>query len=104
MKGEIIGPSQWQFSEDTFIQNSNIFDGVFGAAALEKKGTYAYPVYGDFGWTDYILTTSLESKDNDVIGIMFRFTDSSNYYRFSMSSQYGFPPVNQDCSRNDLFI
>jgi hypothetical protein len=36
---------------------------------------------------DYIVTTELRSSDNDALGVMFRYTGTSNYCRFSMDSE-----------------
>jgi PKD repeat protein len=39
--------------------------------------------YASSGWTDYRVTLTLKSNDNDALGVMFRYQDSNNYYRFS---------------------
>jgi hypothetical protein len=36
---------------------------------------------------DYIVTTELRSSDNDTLGVMFRYSSTNNYYRFSMDSE-----------------
>lgn len=38
-------------------------------------------------WTDYRMTLTMGSDDNDAIGVMFRYLDNDNYYRFSWDSQ-----------------
>lgn len=38
-------------------------------------------------WTDYEMSVNLASTDNDVLGVMFRYMDDRNYYRFSMDRQ-----------------
>jgi hypothetical protein len=38
-------------------------------------------------WTDYLLTMTLRSEDNDALGVMFRYQDPQNYYRFSWNKQ-----------------
>ena len=38
-------------------------------------------------WTDYRLTLTMGSDDDDTIGVMFRYHDNDNYYRFSWDSQ-----------------
>ena len=38
-------------------------------------------------WTDYRLTLTMGSDDDDAIGVMFRYLDNENYYRFSWDSQ-----------------
>jgi hypothetical protein len=39
-------------------------------------------------WTNYRVNLSLGSARYDDIGVMFRFQDSDNYYRFSWSDQH----------------
>jgi len=34
-------------------------------------------------WTDYVVSAKILSSDNDAVGIMFRYQDEDNYYRFS---------------------
>ncbi len=48
---------------------------------LAKLGTYAYWQTGT-GWTDYTASVTIKSTDNDAIGVMFRYQDENNYYRF----------------------
>ena len=38
-------------------------------------------------WSDYRVTLTMRSDDNDVIGVMFRHRDNNNYYRFSWDTQ-----------------
>jgi Domain of Unknown Function (DUF1080) len=39
-------------------------------------------------WSDYRVSVKIRSSDNDAIGLMFRYQDSENYYRFSSNSQH----------------
>ena len=34
-------------------------------------------------WNDYRVTMKIQSPDNDRLGVMFRYQDNDNYYRFS---------------------
>ena len=34
-------------------------------------------------WTDYTVSLKLRSADDDALGVMFRYQDEANYYRFS---------------------
>ena len=34
-------------------------------------------------WTDYLVSAKIRSADNDALGLMFRYQDKDNYYRFS---------------------
>jgi hypothetical protein len=33
-------------------------------------------------WTDYLISLKIRSADNDALGVMFRYQDKDNYYRF----------------------
>jgi hypothetical protein len=67
-EGDQAGPSSWSAATGAFVQSSNI------------SGTYALFTRGS--WQDYRVTLKMRSADNDRIGVMFRFQDSDNYYRF----------------------
>ena len=41
-------------------------------------------------WSNYRATMKIRSTDNDAIGVMFRYQDSDNYYRFSWYAQEKF--------------
>ncbi len=86
--GTVDGPSNWFVSGGLLQQTSNINDGNLARDHLPKKATFA--LTGDVLWTDYTLTADLRSGDNDAIGLMFRYQDVDNYYRFSMDSQRGY--------------
>jgi len=42
---------------------------------------------GSLFWVDYRLDVSLRSSDNDGIGVIFRYQNPNNYYKFDMDSQ-----------------
>ena len=80
----IAGPSVWSAATGQMVQTSNIFGG--DALSLDMPGTYA--LYEDgLAWDDYILTLAISSDDDDAIGVMFRYQDGDNYYRFSWDRQ-----------------
>ncbi|MGB7947904.1 MAG: fibronectin type III domain-containing protein [Candidatus Binatia bacterium] len=41
----------------------------------------------DAPWTNYRFKVKLKSNDNDTIGVMFRYQDQDNYYRFLWSKE-----------------
>jgi hypothetical protein len=45
---------------------------------------------GKGSWTDYKFTLTMKSMDDDTIGVLFRFKDDLNYYRFCWDKQMGF--------------
>lgn len=87
-EGTKEGPSSWTLQEQTVIQWSNIYSDLGPASDPEKPGTYA--ITGDDQWRDYQVRVDIRSRDNDAIGLMFRFQDGDNYYRFSMDKQRGY--------------
>jgi hypothetical protein len=86
-EGQEYAPSAWSAVTGELVQSTNINDGTStDPAALPKLGTYA--VYdGGYDWTDYRVTLSLGSDDDDAIGLMVRVQDSDHYYRFSWDKQ-----------------
>jgi lysophospholipase L1-like esterase len=53
------------------------------------KGSYAYYNSG-FGFTDYQLMVDLTAATGESVGVMFRYRDNNNYYRFSINRNQGF--------------
>ncbi len=84
-EGTTSAPSNWHIDAGTLRQSSNIYGGSSSGSALPKPGTYL--LAGSGGWTDYTFSTRLMSTDDDGMGVMFRYEDSDNYYRFSMDAQ-----------------
>lgn len=80
--GAVFGPSQWQAAAGVLTQSSNIHvvDNTY-----HLPGTYA--IGGQSNWRDAEISVLLGSDDGDAIGVMFRYQDSGNYYRFSMDQQ-----------------
>ncbi len=71
--------------------DSNVVEGAsycYRVSAYNSVGTFALYTKGD--WTDYRLSLTMRSTDDDTIGAMFRFKDDQNYYRFSWDKQAGF--------------
>jgi len=76
--GVIDGPSQWSLSAGELTQSANIY-------LAEKEGPFgSHIVYpGGMSWTDYRIQALLRSGDDDSLGIVFRFQDAGNFYRFT---------------------
>jgi hypothetical protein len=71
--------SRWEMSQSELTQSSD----VGGGTVPGYPGTYL--LAGDEAWTDYKLVVTLTSKtDAGAIGVIFRYKDADNYYRFSM--------------------
>jgi hypothetical protein len=82
-EGNRDGPMNWLVSDGELRQTSNLYGSTDNE--LDRPGTYA--LAGESAWTDYTLIVRLRSDDDDSIGVMFRYQDSDNYYRFSMDRQ-----------------
>jgi hypothetical protein len=78
------GPSSWSVSNGALTQTSAIGSSNGG----DSFGTFA--LYTQGSWTDYRFSLTMKSTDDDAIGVMFRFKDDRNYYRFAWDKQSGF--------------
>lgn len=85
-QGDKQAPSEWSALTGTMIQSRNIYSEPLTTDALDKLGTYAFYNAGSL-WTHYLITANIRSTDNDTIGLMFRYQDPNNYYRFSWDSE-----------------
>ncbi len=83
--GQELGPSQWSVLGGAIRQTTNVFGGDVSPESIEKPGTVA--LFGDDSWSDLRLEVGLRSDDDDAIGVVFRRTDTDNFYRFSMDRE-----------------
>ncbi len=83
--GIYTAPSDWDVEAGELVQRSNIWGGS-QRAVLPKPGTYLLYDNG-MGWLDYRASFVMRAEDDDALGIMFRYRDADNYYRFSWDSQ-----------------
>jgi predicted phosphodiesterase len=72
------GPSNWKITDGVLSQTSNIF--VNTNEIDVHLGTHIFT--GSSNWKNYSFSTYAKSSDNDGIGILFRYADKDNYYRF----------------------
>jgi len=84
-KGASVSQMAWSASTGVMVQSSNVYTFPTGTE-IPKLGTYAF-WEGGTDWSDYQTTVTIESGDDDAIGIMFRYQDENNYYRFSWDEQ-----------------
>ena len=82
----VVPAASWSASTGALRQTADISSTPTTAATLPKPGTFNRYTSGS-AWTNYSVTTELRSSDNDTLGVMFRYTSTSNYYRFSMDSE-----------------
>ena len=85
-EGTTSAPSAWSASSGVMVQSSNIYSFPTDAASLPKLGTYAQYDAGVL-WTDYRVSLTLRSTDDDALGVMFRVQGSNDYYRLSWDRQ-----------------
>lgn len=80
--GPAEGPSNWSIVNEELVQSSNIREDG------KQKGTYAvYTAGSGATWTDYRVRAKLAGDDDDHIGIVFRYQDDRNHYRYISSRQ-----------------
>ncbi len=83
--GTVSAPSSWAATTGALGQSRNIYGGSTSRSALPKPGTQM--VYkGGEAWTDYTATVTLQSQDDDAVGVLVRYQDIENFYRFSWDS------------------
>ncbi len=75
----------WKVTNGRYQQNN----GASGFVQSFHVGTYAYYANG-FDFTDYELNAKISPLGTGSVGVMFRYKDKGNYYRFSMSETHGF--------------
>jgi hypothetical protein len=84
--GDYLFPSAWKVDANFVLRQSSNILTLEERSALDKRGTHL--VYdGGGSWEDYDFSVNLASTDNDVLGVMFRYQDPDNFYRFSMDRQ-----------------
>ena len=81
-------PSRWSVSGGALTQTSKIVQSQ-SRGSIARIGTFAVYREGT-AWTDYNLALSLRSQDEGDVGVMFRYQDPNNYYRFSWNRRNGY--------------
>jgi hypothetical protein len=64
--------------------NEGMYDGS-GQDRVEFQGPRL--VFGDASWTDYTSETVIDARDNDGIGVLFRYQDEENFYRLTFQDE-----------------
>ena len=81
------GAAAWSAATGVMVQSGNIHSLPVDASSIPKEGTLA--IAGSAAWTDLAFEARLRSDDDDAIGVVFRYVDNNNYYRFSMARGTG---------------
>ncbi len=83
-QGDIDVNSVWSAETGQMVQSSNYANPPLTDPNM--LGTYAW-WQGGTSWTNYQVSLTMKSADNDAMGVMFRYQDPNNYYRFTWLSQ-----------------
>lgn len=89
-EGTVGGPSIWTVPMGKLDQSSEIFGPTSGITS-GRKGTLA--IWSDpdaLAWQNYILNATLHTRDSDGMGVVFRYSDTNNYYKLEMDQRAGF--------------
>ncbi len=86
-EGTTASPSAWSASSSVMVQSSSINDS--GGQGLPALGTYAWYCAGA-SWINYRTKLTMSSDDDGAIGLMFRYKDNDNYYRFSWNKKHSY--------------
>ncbi|SHH05541.1 protein of unknown function [Jatrophihabitans endophyticus] len=84
-EGTAAGPAKWVARNGALQQTSNVYGGSAAPTSIAKPGTMF--VAGSPRWRDYDFSVSAHTADDDAFGVVFRYTDRNNYYRFSMDRE-----------------
>ena len=89
-EGTSTASSDWRIVNGRLLELTNIY-GPLAESTQFRQGSYVY--WNDpaaLAWDDYTFDVTLRSSDDDGIGVLFRFQDTLNYYRFEMDYQRDF--------------
>ena len=84
------GPSDWVEADGVLHQNADT-EGAGGVLAGQvdgapdndaRVGTHA--IAGDREWRNYAFSVDILYRDDDYAGLVFRYQDEENYYRFQL--------------------
>jgi len=94
---EFDAPGDWELTEDPLVDWLDDADWAFEFGALEKgrndhrigstpdpEGRGALAAVGDPSWTDARVTTHVVGTPGTTVGVVARYVDQRNYYRFEV--------------------
>ncbi|RKZ30001.1 hypothetical protein DRQ33_08270 [bacterium] len=72
------GPSNWVVIAGVLTQTSNIY------TTEDEYSVYTGTriITGDTSWSDYSFSVELKSTDDDGVGLLFRYRNEGDYYRY----------------------
>ena len=77
----------WTIVDQTPNQVSSVWSAATGSLIQSSTNSGTFALYTARNWADYRLTTKLKSLDTRPVGLLFRYQDSKNHYRFSWDAQ-----------------
>ncbi len=91
-EGSEFAPSNWVYERQAkgsvyipaIVQSHSIFGGSVTGGDMELPGTMA--LTGSKKWANKRICSTLRSMVDGAIGIVFRYQDDNNYYRFFMGN------------------
>ena len=87
-EGTVSAPSKWQVVNYQLKQSSNIYGGSTARSDIRKPGSNI--IAGNAAWKNYDFSVRMRTYDDDGVGVVFRYADKNNHYRFSMDRQRGY--------------
>jgi len=78
-------PSAWAVSLGTVQQTSNIYGGMTDPWVADRPGTYL--VHDASAIQDGFIQAVVEAGDDDALGLIVRYSDPENFYRFEWDRQ-----------------
>jgi lysophospholipase L1-like esterase len=87
----ILNASNWAVVNQAFIQSEHTNNNGNDVSESYHRGSYAYWTESA-GLTDYRLSVDVTpgAASGDDIGVMFRYANAGNYYRFTLNLLNGF--------------
>jgi hypothetical protein len=89
-QGTRDGPSSWYTRAGRVEQAANIY-GPDAIATENRLGTILYWTKpAALSWSNYSASVTFISSDDDGVGLVFRYTNPSNYYKLELDLQRNF--------------
>jgi hypothetical protein len=85
-QGVLYAPSAWSITDGRLRQDNNTCQQNLRPSMVDMLGTFAV-CRASRKLADFQMAADIRSEDDDAIGIMFRYRDPANYYRFSWDQQ-----------------
>jgi hypothetical protein len=101
-EGHTDGPAHWRATGGRLYQSSNVYGGTLSPSSLERPGTDF--LAGSPGWTNVDFSVREKTWDDDEMGVVFRYQDRNNYYRFAMDRQHHYRRLVRKVNGQDTLL